>query len=454
MTGPLRDELARVAERAPVAEIPADTWARARRARGLDRALVVAAAAAVIALVAGVALLPHLDRAVPVAAGSTLGVPGQIWGVPERLTTHRPDGSWSSDLVQDDLAIGPGAVAYVTPGGLPVVIGAGDGRYHLLDLPGFLGNSAVTRSNEIGLALSPDGRRLAYAWAGPAPASDGLGRPSGVRVVDLETGTVRTIRVGGSAQAVVVDSLTWSPGSSWLVWRGRVATKWTDTTLTSRGSATGRIAPGVSTSQDVPVDGPEPLVAVADDGVVSLLTPTRLTTWDGRELRRARLRGSQPVSTAAISPSGDRAVVGSGPMRDGIWSVDLTNTKATQHPYPARLYPDGADNRPLGWIDDDLLVALVSPRSADGAGLARQLVVTTPQRSKTSTYRIVGRIDTGVPDSLSVAVDLMSLSRSTVERPEPDWPWSNARLSLTIGLGVAGALALLYGVRRLLLRSL
>ena len=52
MTG-LRDELERLGETAPVAVVPDDTWGRAQRTRRRDRALVLAAAAAFVAVVAG-----------------------------------------------------------------------------------------------------------------------------------------------------------------------------------------------------------------------------------------------------------------------------------------------------------------------------------------------------------------------------------------------------------------
>ena len=62
MSRPLREELERIAERAPVAEGPADTWERARRSVRRDALAVVAAVAAVVALVTGaLAWLP--DRA-------------------------------------------------------------------------------------------------------------------------------------------------------------------------------------------------------------------------------------------------------------------------------------------------------------------------------------------------------------------------------------------------------
>jgi hypothetical protein len=47
-----------------------------------------------------------------------------------------------------------------------------------------------------------------------------------------------------------------------------------------------------------------------------------------------------------------------------------------------------------------------------------------------STYRIVARFDSGSGTRINfptVAVDLMTLDRPTVDLPKPDWPWSTER---------------------------
>lgn len=444
-TRPLREELERIAAAAPVADVPTGTWARAQRARRRDRVATLAAVAAAVAVVAGLVTWLPGRSAPPVPAGSPgaqAGVPAYVWSVPERLTMQDSDGSWSSDRVETDLAIGRGAVAYVTPLGLPVVVGAGNGAYHLLDLPGFLGASPLGRGSEVGLALSPDGHRLAYAWSGPAPRSDAVPMPSGIRVVDLDSGDVRTVHLVGG-RGIRVSSIGWSPGSTWMVWRGRVTRYWTATSWTARGSATGRVAPGRRTSQEVPDGRGEPVVGIADDGTVTLLDGRRATSWDGRVLGHRRLPGPSPVNAAATGPSGRRVAFGATAEADAIASLDTATGRLSTHRYLADLYPEGALSRPLGWLDDGLLVALVTPvAAADEPAPDPQVVVTTPERGPASTYRIVGRTDPAVPGNLSVAVDLMTLDRPTVARPEPDWPWSDERRAV---VGALAALVLLGG---------
>jgi hypothetical protein len=446
----LRAELDRVAGTAPVADVPAGTWARAQRARRRERAATLAADLAALAVLA--ALVGRLPgrTAPPVASAPDAGgaVPAYVWSVPERLTMQRSDGSWSSDRVEEDLAIGRAAVAYVAPGGLPVVVGAGNGAYHLLDLPGFLGASPLGSGGEVGLALSPDGHRLAYAWSGPAPRSDAVPMPSGIRVVDLDSGDVRTVHlVGGRGNRV--SSIGWSPGSTWMVWRGRVTRYWTATSWTARGSATGRVAPGRRTSQEVPDGRGEPVVGIADDGTVTLLGGRRATSWDGRVLGHRRLPGPSPVNAAATGPSARRVAFGTTAEADAIASLDTATGRLSTHRYLTDLYPEGALSRPLGWLDDGLLVALVTPvGAADEPAPDPQIVVTTPERGPASTYRIVGRTDPAVPGNLSVAVDLMTLDRPTVERPEPRWPWSDERKAVVGGLAGLVLLGGAFGALR------
>ena len=108
--------------------------------------------------------------------------------VPERLTMQRYDGSWSSDRVDTDLAIGRGAAAYVTPSGCRSSSARRDGAYHLLDLPGIprriAARAAAARSARAVAGRPPAGLRLVGAGA----RRDARPMPSGIRVVDLDVG--------------------------------------------------------------------------------------------------------------------------------------------------------------------------------------------------------------------------------------------------------------------------
>jgi hypothetical protein len=442
MTGRLQEELARIADAAPVAEVPADTWARARRARRRDRGLALAASAAVVALVAGlVSWLPTLPDAA-VVGSSAPGLPDHLYAVPERMSARGgEDDVWLRDEVTSDVAVGRAAAAWLTPDGLPVVVGATDGRYHLLDLPGFSGNNWVT---SIGLhpatiALSPDGRRLAYSWAtfGPDAANEPI--PSGVRVLDLESGTIREIPLPG-AEGTAVEALGWSADSRWLAWGGARLGSWTTGSMGRSEPIAGRIAPGATTGEEyVPrrVHPFDAAVGVDVRGNVSLFGNGAVNTWDGRNQRVAPLDNVAVTTRQASVDAGGRVAL---PSRDGHTLFVLDSLGAAVRQSDIGRLDDGASEvHALGWVGDELLLATNGAYSAE-----LRLFSVDDERS-----RVVGTVAGGVAPTLTVAIDLVTADRPTVERPEPDWPWSDERRAVMIGLGVVGVLGLLYGARRI-----
>jgi hypothetical protein len=443
----LHDELQRIADAAPVADVPRDTWARARRARGRDRALAVAAGVAAVVMVAGlVAWLPRSSEP-PVAAGSD-AVPDHVWGVPSLMADQTNDGEWMRAEVETDLAIGRGAVAFTTREGLPVIVGAADGAYHLLDLPERLNAAAAASSDGPLPALSPNGRQLAWAWAGPAPTSGAEPMPSGIKVADLETGRVRTIELHGG-HGVIVQTIRWSPGGSWLVWSGSVTTSWTEMSTTYAGQVVGRVAPNATTSEEVPTPRDEAAeLAVSDRGEVGILAWDSLTRWDGHVVRRidtadrsfgqlsAFYRGDE-LLTFASSGNGRsyRAM-----LNTTTRSMDYAGT-TLRLGVPEQL--KGRSIEPLAQVDRTHLLVRAGPHGSatDGTPPTELALVGLGDNA---SYRVVGTVDQTIPD-ISVASDLVSLAHPTASRPEPDWPWSDERLVLTIGLGVAAAVALVVG---------
>ena len=180
-------------------------------------------------------------------------------------------------------------------------------------------------------------------------------------------------------------------------------------------------------------------IAVSDTGLVAVLDTNHLVRWDGRVLGRTKVHTGELNPGGAFDPSGSSFAYGRWHAARAATSMGVAEGAVTAHRLPPDVYPDGADVRPLGWIDDDLMVLQVTPLDAEGQDTGgHQVVVTTREVSSTSTYRIVAHTDGGVPDNLSVAVDLMTLERPTVDRPEPDWPWSEERWVAVIGLGLGG----------------
>lgn len=478
MTEPLRGALAEIGERAPVAHVPHDTWTRARRARRRELVGSVAALALLVAGSAGVVGSLRHDPA-PVAAGgasdrlSDGAIPSQVYAVPDRLRNPTNDAGWSGP-VESDLAIGRGSVAWWSEPGPPAVITAADGGYHLLALPGFLGGTIDGGGLGAGLALSPDGTSLAYGWSGPAPANANQAMPSGVRVVDLQTGSVRTLALHGG-KGVLVTQVSWSPDSRWIAWTGQTAVSWGASSMRFHGEVQGRIAPGATTSDPLPSSlDAGGLLAISDDGLAAVLgssprkvdgvfqTPLNLVPVRGRTVTRA-VGTPTPVTIGndparlAFSPDGRLLSLATTSPGQFASVLRVSDGRLLAHRFPNGLYPEGATVAPLGWLDDTHLVSAVTPHSGDTAG-EHQLVMMTPTVGRHSTYHIVGRTDGSLPVATTVAVDLMTLDKLTVDFPAPTWPWPTEKkiaVGLAAGLGAAGMAWLVLTLvrrRRLLAR--
>lgn len=471
----LHDELQRLADTAPRPYVDPTVWDRGRALRRRDRVVTSAVVLVMVLIVGGVAsfvvgpprAIAPADQPVPEGA------------IPSRIYTKVPDDlikgpdptygevSWADEVAEHDLAIGRASAAFAAQGAtgsLPVVVGASDGTYHYLDLPGWLGAGTLNdTSGPSGLALSPDGTQLAYAWWDPTAPLDAP-MPAGVRVVDLASGEIRTITLDGS-NGVRVRALSWSPDSRWLAWAGEEMASWTPFSTGGALQVGGRIRPGSRTSETVP----EPPNGQAGVGVTSSGTVVfvgtnagrRVVTWDGTTSNFRTDADLTPERVATASPDGRSVAIGSWKASTDALFV-ATETGAVTPRELARgldLYPDGAFVQPLGWATPDLVLSMVNP--ADGSedisfGNSELVVMTPPSRPAAEwTYRVIGSVDGDTLTSrlsLSVAVDLIpdldgtSSQQLTHDFEPPDWAQPRD-ISWLIGLGVAGALSVLYGLR-------
>ena len=147
---------------------------------------------------------------------------------------------------------------------------------------------------------------------------------------------------------------------------------------------------------------------------------------------------------------------GSGPGGSSL-------SRSIDRPLPERLHPDGAVVQPLGWAEDDLLVAIVDPPPSDVVERPRLAIFTSPDAPRSEwTYReFVPQLPD--VDSLSVAVGLVPDLDGTSSQElthdfdsasdSPPAPFG-IELSLFIGLGVAAAIAVLLAIRWLWRRLL
>lgn len=419
----LRTSLQRLADSTEPLPVDDDLWGRARAARRRAQVLAAAAVVAVVVTVGGgFALWQAPDREARTAAGQ---VPG---GAIPRVITDVPAGLEPTS----DLAVGRASVAFLDAEQDPIVVTAVDGVAHRLDLGEWGPDRAA-------YALSPDGSRLAYQQ--PSDAGTRL------TVLDLRTGRAEALLLDPEHQ-VQVDYLSWSPGSDWLGWVSPAtgATRASAGTIRADGAEAGRFVLKRNASSVAVSDGGDSVVGHVNGGLTLLPlhgSPRRLWT-DGL------------VGAGAFSPDGGFVAVSTG-VDTASYTFDLASRRLLFHPFP-----DGTIGasvvRPLGWIDDRLQLLLVQPvDDSDG-----ELVITTPEVDDQSTWRRrVGAVELetlGVPNSLSVAVDLVpdldgtssqELTHDFGDTSRSSRTFLGIETSLAIGLGVALAIAVLMGLRSL-----
>ncbi|HEX5916559.1 MAG TPA: hypothetical protein VFY76_01840 [Nocardioides sp.] len=404
MSTDLREELDALARTQPFSPDPS-TWDRGRRARRRSRIAAGAAAVAVVAVVAGAGALA--------VRPSGVGPAGDVvreGAIPSRIA--EPDGPAVTDL-----AIGQASVAYVDRAtGQPVLVDATTGEANAVELPDFPTPEVIDRGADFRrgpwLALSPDGRRVAYPTTQDFEREPGqvVNQTAWYRVVDLATGESDLVDLPPYGSTPLAMSWT-TDGEIAVDVFGRP---------TSRPSETNP-PPTISWTID-PVTGDTssaPLTGITAPGQgISAPFPT-----DDTAVRAV------PFETAT-STDPDRAL-------------------------PDDLYPDGAVVTPVGWADDSLLVAEVDAPAGSYVEGPHLALMTSPDRPESEwTYRIMLR-DLPAAQSVSLAVDLVpdldgtSAQELTHDFDAADGPPApfGIELSLFIGLGVAAAIAVLMAVR-------
>lgn len=479
MTDALREELTRVGDTVPPVAVPGDLWARGRRARRRDRVVAGGAVLSVLLVMGGLGWVlgvPGDHDALPVAPGAVEAVPSVIHPVPSRLGHYAEgaDETWKPAVAETGLAIGRASVAFASDIGgktLPVVITATDGRYHLLRLPGWLGASlAAYQSGTPALALSPDGRQLAWGWYDRSTfGAEAVS--AGVRVADLESGRVRTIALSGG-RGVAVGSISWSPDSRWLVWQGMQMKTWQEDRTGWQRNVAGRIAPESTASEPIGVDpGGEEQLAIDDHGTVGWIYRGgyRFVGPDGRPGDVTFHLADIPVVAGLFGPDGVLAMAGTQQGKGAAFLEFADPTKAQVRDFvvPTRVWtealPDSrypATVEPVGWLDERHVVELVTPVHpldvSNWTSGDSELAVMSLRDGDQPAYDVATRVKQGGEHegqitALTVAVDLMSLDRPTREFPTPAWPWSDERKVAVFGgaaVVIAAVLVFVVAFRR------
>ena len=448
MTEQLHDLLTRIADQAGPGSSDPTLWARARRARRRDRAVRASAAALTAVALAGAVAIGLGTRNTPPPADenpkpreSNVGIPSTVRGV---------HGEGGLDL-ETDLAVGPASVAIANRSGA-FVITAADGVYHRLQLPGF--DPAEFNDDETGIALSPDGTRLAYGWRATKATGSASGPRVGTRILDLRTGAVEKIP---DAPRYVVDSKVrlstfgydWSPNGRYLVfetvtkdpaetgsehWYVGVDTATTRFVLFSHESNIAYCDPTAclpmtlaNSHRFARVDpGPVPNSGVEGPALVLDVPP-------GSGL--AELPDDGDWTVGRFTPDGHRILLQPDGVGAGLLLVTDSNPgprsrlrtygPAIPLPLDSAEWPDGASIDVLGWVGANHVLAMVNrgtgPDTADPEGELALVDLSSVGDTTTGDIPInldvVGHIEPSDPGSTySFATDL-----ATVDAPTQDF---------------------------------
>ena len=328
--------------------------------------------------------------------------------------------------VETDLAVGGSSVAVANGSGVFVVT-ASDGAYHRLRLPGY--DARLYDSGVPGMALSPDGTRLAYAWHGQLPPSGEAAIPSGIRVLDLVSGAVRTAPVTGAPpegtathHGVLAWNLSWAPGSRFVAYEQTPVARFERAWLPGRRAGRTAALVDATTGEQVvdtvgysgrmpPLASPQGLLVLVDDdkdrreGIPQLV----MVGDDGRR-RRPSSVSDTPVGR--ISPDGSRLAQGPGSTLQmylqrvaGRPHTDFTELLS------AGRYPQNWQLDLLGWSSANRLLAVVRP----------------PDRSDRYREQGSARADSH-PVSLPPGGDLVTLTLGRHYRTGRIWQVANTRV--------------------------
>ncbi len=389
MSVDVRERLDRLAQQAPAGSPPSDLWQRGVRRR--RRRLAGGVSAALLAVVAGGGLAGTVARSVPLdpAPAATGSV-----AIPSRLVEPSP---WT-----------PGTDRLGPPGRLAVVIGAArstgllgtqrdglvgvsatTGGYRFLDLPGRLSPDGSLLDEAATVALSPEGRSVAY-WRGDETAR-------GVAVYDTVTGKVRTERLP-SRQGLAPQTLAWVGEETLLLSYGVITQRDASSMSTTLGPA--RLwSPADGPSMELDTTASESISGVArtDDG---------FSTWDGdtlgvwtaakdplytrREVRVLQLGEQASLGDALLGPDAAHVAVIAGDGPEGRRALHVGALRPADRTAVVRALDLAGSGRRVdvrslvGWQDADhvLVDATVRARSGvyavDVRDGSAQRVVATP----------------------------------------------------------------------------
>ncbi|HET8560945.1 MAG TPA: hypothetical protein VFL69_10535 [Marmoricola sp.] len=206
MESGIRERLADLAEEAPPRlEADLDLWQQGRALRRRRTALnATATVVALVALAGLVGLVLPAGRPGVAPASGQVGMP-EVFYKPSPWLPGTDDEGPLGQLVAVQVAARKG---WFSASEGVVGVSAATGEYRFLDLPG------LTQDPTGQVALSPDGRHVAYWATGPISGTpdtedtDGARPPAGVAIYDTATGDVQRALVP-TRHGLTAYSLTW-----------------------------------------------------------------------------------------------------------------------------------------------------------------------------------------------------------------------------------------------------
>lgn len=409
-----------------VAAPPAELWQQGRRRvrrRRVAGAGVLAVLVAVVAL-AGTWLpgLPSAHEAAPLGPGDGQRLPDRFFNPDAWLPGTESKGEIGPlvAVIGAERRSGPSTVK----SGLVGVSGT-TGEYRMLDLP-FYDPSPDRGGNAV--ALSPDGRYVAYWRAGSEPLKSGS-----LGVYDtVEGDEVAWTPPDDEDHGFIGGDLVWAAGRIWFsyeVFREEPTNDGSSTVV--RGPRAWEPFSGAVPVARTPLDS---LSTGSADGADLVVAEGRRLTWF-RAQGRATVRDSNLLLQEAVqvgpngqvagivNPSAGDECCSEGPVAVGtIHGGKVTFREVTSEDF----------GEVLGWRDADHVVARKGRAPTDFVAVdVRDGSVEVLSRPASHNY-VPGTIVAGE-----------AWSAPTYDAPEPDWP-TDPRL--TIAVGVGGALAALVGL--------
>ena len=433
----LHDRLADLADDAPPGGPVPGLWDRGRRYQRQRRTgTLVIAAAVVLALVGLGSLDWWRARPEPMPANGTPALPQKIWA-PSPWLPGTDDAGPLGQLA---------AVQYASrgswTGGRDGVVGisATGGTYRFLDLPDAVYPPIAP------VALSPDGRHVAYWYSGQtrlSPHSDD-GPVVGVAVYDTATGDVARHPVP-SDHGLSAEDLAWVDADrvvlGYLHWRGGDADPVND--QSGAGDYSGLLLWDPSSGRPpAPLPGARPEdrdVQYAGGGRV-LVEPDGVAVLDADTGRRTSLQ-LRPVPmlmyTMALDATGARV----GWIGGNRNPNDIRSARVRSGALTGAVVPDSAHTFAVeAWLDDQHVAAVQRGRGMDTSVL-RSVDLETGDRTDIVRYPLgtYGR-------STQLATDLLDVP--SVARPEPPRPLSPRAVAGGAALVVLGGIGALLMWRR------